>query len=180
MSFTASRIYTLTAGKDYNPGTNGNIVVKVRATSTAGSTLITGVGAAAIARINAIVAASGTPAIIGSGISGTGTRYDLIDTGSPIGPNSFDITNPSNLTGTFEFKIFDASIPSNEDAPVMAIHVLTGGNLQFTSIQGDALTFSATNLIAGGVYYYAVGNVSALGGGTYYGLAPNLKPLYIS
>jgi hypothetical protein len=191
MSFTASRVYRLIDGKDYNPSTNGNTIIKFRATATAGSPTLSGINSPVFNRIVAIVAAAGTggldpgvPVVTGPGVSGNNTSYDQVDLViSPPDPllGTIDLTNPINATGTFEFVLYDSTIPSNVDAPVMAIHVLVGGDLQFNTIQGDPLIFTSASLLAGGIYYYAVALVTNLaGGGEYYGLAPNLKPLYIS
>ena len=191
MSFTASRVYRLINGKDYNPSTNGNTIIKFRATATAGSPTLSGINSPVFNRITAIIAAAGTsglnpgvPVVTGPGVSGNNTQYDEVDlVVSPPDPllGTIDLTNNLNATGTFEFALYDSTIPSNVDAPVMAIHVLVGGDLQFNTIQGDPLIFTSTNLLAGGIYYYAVAAVTNIGGfGDYYGLAPNLKPLYIS
>jgi hypothetical protein len=179
MSFTAHRVYTLVAGVDYNPSTNGNVAVKFRgsydSTNPNNITVVSFIGGInPIDRINAIIAASGNPVIIGPGFVGR----DII-TGPPVGQDIPTTTDPGATpgfpNGTYDYYIFDDSLPSSIDSPILAIHILANpGATDFSTLTGDSVSWATGGEVSPtGIYEYSVGLVTALGNaGTLLGLAP--------
>ena len=179
----AAKVYTLEVGRDYNPYTNGNKVVKFRATSTAGSTVLTGVGASVTDWVFTVINSyPGVAVVSGPGVNGGSTRYDLIDM-SYIVPGELSLTNPLTLTGTYEFTLWDASVPSAEDAPITSFHVIDkgAGTFDFVTFQGNSISIANSGMVNGAIYPYIIGLVNGLpnGTGSILGLANNSKPLFI-
>jgi len=177
MSFTIGRTYVLAAGRDYS-GTK-NPAIKFTATVAIGSTALQfgqSFGPNPFERLSEILGTTGgTPAVSGPGfdqavgITGT-TGSNFITTGAT-----------SQMAGTYEYYLFDSSVPSSLDSPVLAIHVLgTAGNFSFNSLTKQSITLPAGSLVAGGIYDYGIGEISALGNtGSLLGLAPAIKPFIV-
>ena len=172
MSFTANRTYILETGLNYDPAGNGNIALKFVGEVTVGNSDISWkTGGDAFTKIADIIAAGGSPVIIGSGFTGriaVTASAPLISTGSET----------SSATGTFEYYVFDERIPSSLDSPILGIHVLAEpGEVSLITLSNSAITFPAGSLTASGIYEYGVKEiVSITTAGTLLGIAPALKP----
>jgi hypothetical protein len=176
MSFIANRVYNIAQNVDYDPVTNGNLAVKFTATVTAGTNTVTVTGFPAgnpVARLAAILAIPAqNPVIIGPGFTGR-------ETVTAASGNTITTTNNSTITGTFDFYVFDDTRPSSIDAPITAIHVVAApGNVNFTTLTGDAVNIPAGGLLTGGIYDYGIRSFTTLATpNTLRGLAPANKSL---
>jgi hypothetical protein len=180
MSFTANRVYSLQTGKNYNPSTNGNTVYKFKGEVVEGAADIKVTsGNGVFARMAAIVAAGGTPTIIG----GIGFRDPItLSTRIPVAGVAPLMTTGallSPISGTYEFMLFDGDIPSSNDSPILSFHVIdNSAPFSFVTLSGDTVSFGGSpEIITGAVYNYGVQEVLAIGApGDILGLAPAIKP----
>lgn len=176
MSFTIGRTYTLVAGRDYSG--QSNVGVQFKGTVVAGSTAINFdyINGDPLAKLNAIKGTTGgVPVVAGPGFSPnvgitSGTGYQLFTTGAT-----------ATMSGTYDYTIYDSSIPSNTDSPVLAIHVLANpGQFSFKTLTGQTVTLPAGALVTGGIYDYGISQVISIGtSGTLLGLTPALKPFIV-
>jgi hypothetical protein len=179
MSFTANRVYYLQTGKNYNPSNNGNVVYKFKGTVTNGVADITVTsGNGVFNRIAAIVAAGGTPTIIGPSFRDPTTLSPRL----PITASAPVILTGgilASIDGSFEFVLFDGDIPSSLDSPILSFHVLDNGSpFSFVTLSGDTVSFTGSpEIINGAVYNYGIQEVLSIGAaGDVLGLAPGIKP----
>ncbi len=169
MSFTIGRTYALATNKDYSGRTN--TLTNFKTTVTSGTATFVA-PSEVIARVAAIVAAGSTAGIKGPGLpqqtvvsSATGTTL-VAGTAASIG-------------GTFEYSVYDINIPSIDDCPVIAFHVLTSGAaITFKTLNGQSVTLPAGSLAQGGIYDYSVASVTSITG-SIFGLGAVSKPFII-
>lgn len=188
MSTLGSNVYPLAVGRNYNSFGNNNQVINFRATLTAGSTAIS-VGTDVFARVTAILAQTGPTgiaAITGPGVSMAPTGYVPA---TATGTNTLLLGTGASISGSYQLQVYDATVPSSEQAPVTAFHVLAGpsggtagAGLSFRSAGGQTVSIPYTGLAPGAVYSYQVCEVLGMTGmtGSILGIAASLKPLFMA
>jgi hypothetical protein len=168
-AFTIGRVYEIVQGKNYNPTINDNTALKFRGISIAGSTSISYTESDAIInKIAEIQLANGTAAISGSGIVG---RAEILTAGT----TSITVDRVMGISGSQDYYLYDISRPSNLDAPIQAIHIISPpGNVTLVTADSDEVILPNGSLVVGGVYDYSLTQLSNLSNaGSIHGLAPS-------
>jgi hypothetical protein len=179
MSFTINRTYVLSPGKNYDPGSNGNMPYSFTGNLTAGSTLVTISGPGANKAIDRIIDINGSAVIEGGPFS---SRIPVgVTSGTGITGTQLVLGITATHSGAFSFRTFDGDIPNTTDSPVLAIHVLADpGAVDAITLSGCPIAFPSGSLSAKGVYDYGISSIVSLGTtGALLGLAPAIKPYII-
>ena len=166
-AFTIGRVYEIVQGKNYNPTSNGNTALTFRGTSIAGSASISYAESDAIInKIAEIQLTDGLAAISGPGIDG---RAEILTAGT----TSITISRAMKTTDSHSYYLYDISRPSNLDAPIQAIHIISPpGDVTLVTADNDEVVLPSGSLVVGGVYDYSVTQLSNLSNaGSIHGLA---------
>jgi hypothetical protein len=166
-AFTIGRVYEIVEGKNYNPTTNSNVALKFRGTTVAGSSSISySESVDIINKIAEIQSANGIAAVSGSNVKG---RAKILTAGN----SSITLDKEAKDTGSYDFYLYDMSRPSNLDAPIQAIHIIsTPGDVTLVTADNDEVILPSGSLVVGGVYDYSVSQLSNLSNaGSIHGLA---------
>ena len=168
-AFTIGRVYEIVQGKNYNPTLNGNTALKFKGVSTIGSTSISyNSSDDLISKIAEIQSADGLAAISGPGIDG---RAEILTAGTA----SITVNRAMKKTGSHDYYLYDISRPSNLDAPIQAIHIISPpGDVTLVTADSDEVVLPSGSLVVGGVYDYSLTQFSNLSNaGSVHGLAPS-------
>lgn len=160
-----NKFWPINTVANYAPSAHPQIAVYANSN---GTTTISGLGAATIAAMTAIGAAD-------LGIAGPGVKPgDVVAT---IGSTTVTMTTAlSSTLTTGQFFYYDKRYPAaGVDQPIQAVLCLNSSHGAFTFVDtgGRTTTIPASTLAKGAVYYFGIGNVTAVATGQFIGYSTN-------
>lgn len=165
-----NKFWPIDAPANYAPSAHPRIAVYA---DSNGTTIISGLGTATIAAMNAIGAAN-------LGIAGPGvTPGDVVaQIGDGLGGGS-DITMTTALSSTLSaghFFYWDKRYPAaGNDQPIQAVLCLdsTHADFEFIDANGSTVFIPGSTLAKGAVYYFGIGEVTDVTSGDFIGYSTN-------
>lgn len=165
-----NKFWPINTAANYAPSAHPQIAVYANSN---GSTTISGLGAATIAAMNDITAAN-------LGIAGPGVKPgDVVVTIGNGQGGGTTVTMTTALSSTLtpgQFFYYDKSYPAaGVDQPIQAVLCLDSTHAAFTFVDagGRTTAIPASTLAKGAVYYFGIGNVTAVATGQFIGYSTN-------